>query len=390
MKNIISKSSGAFFCASFESDSRKKQHVFEPVLDESNHPVRGLWKRGDKFYARLNLRDSAGQSKQRRIPLSSQSVIQAKAELERLKTERHSPKTKKRKTSPLFSEYWPQYLAEVSGIKRKATLNSEQIFCNHWNKVIGRCRIHLIEKSQILEFRSNKLQSGWSGRTANLSITILNNLLNHAKDNGLIDTLPTTGLKPIRWKPKKRPLFAPEQIEGICHAALQNCKHGQLLTDYVRLMKTCGSRASETLRIKWSDLDWDRKQLIIGSDGLTKNHESRVVDFNSALETHLLDMNNRHNGSAYLFPSPKSPITEIPAKTLKGALYKARDIAGVEGFGFHDCRHYFISHAVMSGIDYMTIARWVGHKDGGVLIGRFYGHLNDEHAKRQAKRLRLA
>jgi hypothetical protein len=23
----------------------------------------------------------------------------------------------------------------------------------------------------------------------------------------------------------------------------------------------------------------------------------------------------------------------------------------------------------MSGIDYMTIARWVGHKDGGVLIG---------------------
>ena len=215
MKKIISKSSGAFFCASFESDSRKKQHVFEPVLDESNHPVRGLWKRGDKFYARLNLRDSAGQSKQRRIPLSSQSVIQAKAELERLKTERHSPKTKKRKTSPLFSEYWPQYLAEVSGIKRKATLNSEQIFCNHWNKVIGRCRIHLIEKSQILEFRSNKLQSGWSGRTANLSITILNNLLNHAKDNGLIDTLPTTGLKPIRWKPKKRPLFAPEQIEDL-------------------------------------------------------------------------------------------------------------------------------------------------------------------------------
>jgi hypothetical protein len=44
----------------------------------------------------------------------------------------------------------------------------------------------------------------------------------------------------------------------------------------------------------------------------------------------------------------------------------------------------------MSGIDYMTIARWVGHKDGGVLIGRVYGHLNDEHAKRQAKRLRLA
>ena len=29
----------------------------------------------------------------------------------------------------------------------------------------------------------------------------------------------------------------------------------------------------------------------------------------------------------------------------------------------------------MSGTDYMTIAKWVGHKDGGLLIGRTYGHL---------------
>jgi len=38
----------------------------------------------------------------------------------------------------------------------------------------------------------------------------------------------------------------------------------------------------------------------------------------------------------------------------------------------------------MSGIDYLTIARWVGRKDGGVLIGRVYGHLNDEPARSQA------
>ena len=39
----------------------------------------------------------------------------------------------------------------------------------------------------------------------------------------------------------------------------------------------------------------------------------------------------------------------------------------------------------MSGIDFMTIAKWVGHKDGGVLIGRVYGHLNDEHARTGSK-----
>ena len=35
----------------------------------------------------------------------------------------------------------------------------------------------------------------------------------------------------------------------------------------------------------------------------------------------------------------------------------------------------------------MTIAKWVGHKDGGILVGKVYGHLSDEHARKQAMKL---
>ncbi len=42
---------------------------------------------------------------------------------------------------------------------------------------------------------------------------------------------------------------------------------------------------------------------------------------------------------------------------------------------------------VLSGVDFMTIAAWVGHKDGGVLIGKVYGHLANEHRKAMAKRV---
>lgn len=51
----------------------------------------------------------------------------------------------------------------------------------------------------------------------------------------------------------------------------------------------------------------------------------------------------------------------------------ARAKAGLPKVGFHDLRHYFISYSVMAGIDFMTIAAWVGHRDGGVLIGTVYG-----------------
>jgi hypothetical protein len=29
----------------------------------------------------------------------------------------------------------------------------------------------------------------------------------------------------------------------------------------------------------------------------------------------------------------------------------------------------------------------VGHQDGGILIGKVYGHLSNEHAQRQAQRV---
>jgi hypothetical protein len=32
----------------------------------------------------------------------------------------------------------------------------------------------------------------------------------------------------------------------------------------------------------------------------------------------------------------------------------------------------------MAGIDFMTIADWLSHKNGGILIGKVYGHLLDE------------
>ena len=39
----------------------------------------------------------------------------------------------------------------------------------------------------------------------------------------------------------------------------------------------------------------------------------------------------------------------------------------------------------MAGIAFMTIAAWLGHKDGGILVGKVYGHLLDEHRSKAAK-----
>jgi integrase len=64
-----------------------------------------------------------------------------------------------------------------------------------------------------------------------------------------------------------------------------------------------------------------------------------------------------------------------------------RKKAGLPWIGFHDLRHFFASHCVMAGIDFMTISHWLGHSDGGILVGKVYGHLADTHKKAAAQKL---
>jgi integrase len=95
----------------------------------------------------------------------------------------------------------------------------------------------------------------------------------------------------------------------------------------------------------------------------------------------------RDQNSVWLFPSPKRGKLDRPFISFRESLNLVRDAVGMNGFGFHDSRHRFASRCVMAGIDYMTIAKWLGHQDGGILVGKVYGHLSDEHRKKMALRL---
>jgi hypothetical protein len=45
------------------------------------------------------------------------------------------------------------------------------------------------------------------------------------------------------------------------------------------------------------------------------------------------------------------------------------------------------TRCVESGIDIPTVARWLGHSDGGMLALKIYGHLRREHSQSMAARV---
>jgi integrase len=180
-------------------------------------------------------------------------------------------------------------------------------------------------------------------------------------------------------------------------------KNGEQLRDFLRLLAYSGAREQEALRIKWAHVDFEGRRVFIGASedftaaamtigtgGTSKNRGSRVVDFNAQLESLLKEMKARRQPDcSWLFPSPQRGVRDLPAKTLRESLRLVRAKAKLPRLGFHDLRHLFCSFCVMAGIDFMTIAAWLGHKDGGILVGKVYGHLLDEHRQKMAARLTI-
>jgi len=74
----------------------------------------------------------------------------------------------------------------------------------------------------------------------------------------------------------------------------------------------------------------------------------------------------------------------ISIDSAKKALISACRIAGLPNFNHHCMRHYFASNAIEKGIDFKVVAAWLGHKDGGYLVSKTYGHLRDEHSAKMA------
>jgi integrase len=150
--------------------------------------------------------------------------------------------------------------------------------------------------------------------------------------------------------------------------------------DLVELLGYSGMRLDEAVNLTWGDIDWKRKTFTVtGGERLTKNHEARVVPLFPAMS----ELLERIQGNEEPVPTDRV----IPIKNAKRAIITACQKAKLPPFMHHSLRHYFCSNGIEAGIDFKAISGWVGHKDGGYLVAKTYGHLRDAHSFEMAKRM---
>jgi integrase len=382
--------------------ARNHRSEFIAARDSRNRRIPGLYLRNGRYYAQLWVDVGNGKKAARRFPLRddndepARTLVAAREALDIKRNDRRENRLPTIGHKPLFARYCATYFdkAKVQR-KRPGTITGEREALARWCGHLGHVRIDRIATPTIAAFIDKRLKGGVFGgrklgavseRTVNLDLMRLRNILKTAIDDGYLRELPRIKMLD-EAPPQKRKLVTPAEFEQLLDAARNACrKNGEQLADYLKFLAFSGTREQEALRVRWADVDLDREHVTIGSDGFTKNWESRTVEFNPKLSALLHEMYARREPDcSWLFPSPQRGPRDEHAKSFRESLKIARKEPGLEWTGFHDLRHYFCSVCVMAGIDFMTIAAWLGHKDGGILVGKVYGHLLDEHRQKAAK-----
>jgi len=89
----------------------------------------------------------------------------------------------------------------------------------------------------------------------------------------------------------------------------------------------------------------------------------------------------RQANSEYIF-SNKEGKSNI---SLEHAFRRGLNKAKIDNFRWHDLRHTFVSHLVMSGVDLFTVKELLGHSN--IEMTMRYSHLSQDHKKLTRKAL---
>ena len=156
------------------------------------------------------------------------------------------------------------------------------------------------------------------------------------------------------------------------------------MADLIEFLAYSGLRIrSEALWVTWEDIDWKRKEIIVRGDPVTatKNSETRRVPLIQDMQD-LLKRLKEDLGTVN-----KERILQVSRGHV--SLERACREIGIPRLTHHDFRHLFATRCIESGVDIPTVSRWLGHKDGGALAMKTYGHLRNEHSQAMAQKVKF-
>ena len=217
----------------------------------------------------------------------------------------------------------------------------------------------------------------------NNSLALLRHVIDIAVESGVVFSNVAEGLVRKSVRPKMLELPSLDQFaKFISEMRDGSGRFSKACADFAEGLAYTGCRISEAARIQWQDLDFPNAEIIVKGDPVegTKNGEIRRVPMiPSGRELFERMRKSRLNEAKDM------PVFEV--RECQKAMDRAAEKIGMIRITHHDLRHFFATVCIESGVDIPTVSRWLGHKDGGALAMKTYGHLRREHSMKQAQKV---
>jgi integrase len=232
--------------------------------------------------------------------------------------------------------------------------------------------------TQDVEQWARKFSKAYSATRYNNTLDTLRALLELAIDAGARVGNPAQKVGRVEVKRKSLVLPEPKQftafVESIRTAGAWCSKD---CADFVQFLAFTGARKEEAANVLWSDVDLVRNRVHLR---VTKGSRPRYVPLIADAKALLSRMRSERAGEP-----PSANVLRV--KEAQKAMDNAAKAVGMSRITHHDLRHLFATACIEAGVVIPTVAQWMGHKDGGVLAMKTYGHLRDEHSTAEAKRV---
>jgi len=137
----------------------------------------------------------------------------------------------------------------------------------------------------------------------------------------------------------------------------------------VLLAITTGARKGELTKLRWNDIDFDRRTAYVAT---TKNGQPKVLPLTDSVIRELQLFDNKDSGLIFA-----SKVKEDTPYCFTKPWKKALKDAEIKDFRFHDLRHSCASYLAQSGASLLEIADVLGHKQ--ISVTKRYAHLCIEH-----------
>ena len=186
---------------------------------------------------------------------------------------------------------------------------------------------------------------------------------------------PVDKVKNIKPNRKQKEQISPSDLKRFFNAMDITKFHEYRLWTQARLCYDTGIRASECCNLIPSDVDFKFNSILIRNP---KNHQERFVYFSRTMSRDLkrwLKHRDRFSDSDYLFPTIRG--TKLDIRNFNRSLQTVGKRIGID-IHTHLLRNSFAKSYIMSGGDWSSLSRILGHSSAEVTQKHYLDFSNEE------------